>query len=104
MGRRTIAQRMFNVLFVCTGNSARSMLAECAMNRCGLGKFQGYSAGSTPKGQIHPMAIDVLRRLNHRTDNLRSKDWTEFAEGAGGPPLDFVFTLCDQTGGEACPA
>ena len=83
---------MFNVLFVCTGNSARSIMAECAMNRWGLGKFRGYSAGSTPKGQIHPMAIDVLRRLNYHTDSLRSKDWTEFAEGAGGPPLDFVFT------------
>ena len=99
-----MAQRMFNVLFVCTGNSARSIMAECAMNRWGLGKFRGYSAGSTPKGQIHPMAIDVLRRLNYSTDNLRSKDWTEFAEGAGGPPLDFVFTLCDQAAGEVCPA
>jgi arsenate reductase len=99
-----MADRMFNVLFVCTGNSARSIMAECAMNRWGLDKFQGYSAGSTPKGQIHPMAVDVLRRLNYNTGNPRSKDWTEFAEGAGGPPLDFVFTLCDQAAGEICPA
>ena len=66
--------RMFNVLFVCTGNTARSILAECAMNRWGMGKFEGYSAGSTPKRQIHPMAIDVLRRRNYNTGNLRSKD------------------------------
>ena len=99
-----MADRMFNVLFVCTGNSARSIMAECAMNRWGLGKFRGYSAGSIPKGQIHSMAIDVLRRLNYNTANLRSKDWTEFAVGAGGPELDFVFTLCDQAAGEVCPA
>jgi protein-tyrosine-phosphatase len=99
-----MAHRMFNVLFVCTGNSARSIMAECAMNRWGLGKFRGYSAGSTPKGQIHPTAIALLRRLNYDTDALRSKDWTAFAEGAGGPPLDFVFTLCDQAAGEVCPA
>ena len=98
-----MAHRMFNVLFVCTGNSARSVMAECAMNRWGLGKFRGYSAGSTPKGQIHPMAIDVLRRLNYNTDNLRSKDWTEFAEGAGGPPLDFVFTLVRPGGRRGLP-
>src|ERR671918_452743 len=102
--RRRMADRMFNVLFVCTGNSARSIMAECAMNRWGLGKFRGYSAGSSPKGQIHPMAIDLLRRLNYNTSHLRSKDWTEFAEGAGGPPLDFVFTLCDEAAGEVCPA
>jgi protein-tyrosine-phosphatase len=99
-----MADRLFNVLFVCTGNSARSIMAECAMNRWGLGKFRGHSAGSTPKGKIHPIAVDVLRRLNYRTDGLRSKDWTEFAKGAGGPPLDFVFTLCDQAAGEVCPA
>ena len=99
-----MAHRMFNVLFVCTGNSARSIMAECAMNRWGLGKFRGYSAGSTPTGQIHPTAIALLRRLNYNTDELRSKDWTEFAEGADGPPLDFVFTLCDQAAGEVCPA
>ena len=99
-----MAQRMFKVLFVCTGNSARSIMAECAMNRWGLGKFRGYSAGSTPRGQIHPAAVDLLRRLNYNTDTLRSKDWTEFAEGAGRPPLDFVFTLCDQAAGEVCPA
>lgn len=99
-----MADHLFNVLFVCTGNSARSVMAECAMNRWGLGKFKGYSAGSTPTGRVHPMAIDVLQRLNYRTDDLRSKDWTEFAEGSGGPPLDFVFTLCDQAAGEVCPA
>jgi arsenate reductase len=104
VGEDTVADHLFNVLFVCTGNSARSVMAECAMNRWGIGKFRGYSAGSTPKGQIHPIAVEVLQRLNYRTDKLRSKDWTEFAAGAGGPPLDFVFTLCDQAAGEICPA
>jgi len=99
-----VTHRLFNVLFVCTGNSARSIMAECALNRWGMGKFKGFSAGSTPKGQVHPMALETLKRLNYRTDNLRSKDWTEFADSAGGPELDFVFTLCDDAAGEVCPA
>ena len=82
-----MADRIFNVLFVCTGNSARSVMAECAMNRWGIGKFRGYSAGSTPKGQIHPMAIDVLRRLNYNTDGLRSKAAGEVCPAWPGQPM-----------------
>jgi ArsR family transcriptional regulator, arsenate/arsenite/antimonite-responsive transcriptional repressor / arsenate reductase (thioredoxin) len=99
-----MADKVYSVLFLCTGNSARSIMAECAMNRWGAGKFAGFSAGSHPKGRIHPMALRLLERLNYRTGALRSKDWAEFAEGAGGPPLDFVFTLCDSAAGEVCPA
>jgi protein-tyrosine-phosphatase len=99
-----MVDKLYNVLFLCTGNSARSIMAECAINRWGLGKFRGFSAGSQPKGKIHPMALRLLERLNYRTTGLRSKDWAEFAEGAGGPPLDFVFTLCDSAAGEVCPA
>jgi arsenate reductase len=99
-----MVDRLYNVLFLCTGNSARSIMAECAINRWGLGKFKGFSAGSQPKGRIHPMALRLLERLNYRTVGMRSKDWAEFAEGAGGPPLDFVFTLCDSAAGETCPA
>jgi arsenate reductase len=99
-----MVDKLYNVLFLCTGNSARSIMAERAINRWGLGKFRGFSAGSHPKGKIHPMALRLLERLNYRTAGLRSKDWAEFAEGAGGPPLDFVFTLCDSAAGEVCPA
>jgi arsenate reductase len=99
-----MVDKLYNVLFLCTGNSARSIMAECAINRWGLGKFRGFSAGSQPKGKIHPMALRLLERLNYRTAGLRSKDWAEFAERAGGPPLDFVFTLCDAAAGEVCPA
>ena len=98
-----MADKLYNVLFLCTGNSARSIMAECAINRWGLGKFQGFSAGSHPKGEVHPMTLRLLERLNYRTDGLRSKDWAEFAEGAGGPELDFVFTVCDSAAGEVCP-
>ena len=99
-----MVDKLYNVLFLCTGNSARSIMAECAINRWGLGKFRGFSAGSHPKGKVHPMALRVLERLNYRTGGLRSKDWEEFAEGRGGPTLDFVFTVCDQAAGEICPA
>jgi arsenate reductase len=99
-----MVDKVYNVLFLCTGNSARSIMAECAINRWGQGKFRGFSAGSQPKGKIHPMALRLLERLNYRTTELRSKDWAEFAEGAGGPLLDFVFTLCDSAAGEVCPA
>ena len=97
-----MADKIFNVLFVCTGNSARSILAECIMNREGLGRFKGFSAGSNPKGTIHPFAIDLLKTLNYKTDDLRSKDWAEFS-APGAPDLDFVFTLCDSAANEACP-
>lgn len=97
-------QRPYNVLFLCTGNSARSILAEAALNHLPLcrGKFVGYSAGSQPKGQPNPYAIELLERNGMRTEGLRSKSWDEFA-APGAPPLDFIFTVCDQAAGEQCP-
>jgi protein-tyrosine-phosphatase len=97
-----MANREFNVLFLCTGNSARSIMAECAMNRWGKGKFKAFSAGSHPAGAVHPMALQLLNELNYETRRLRSKSWDEFAR-ADTSPLDFVFTVCDQVAGETCP-
>ena len=94
--------KTYNVLFLCTGNSARSVMAECALNRWGRGRFRAFSAGSHPKGAVHPATLELLRRLNYDVSTLRSKGWDEFAEGKG-PPLDFVFTVCDQAAGEVCP-
>jgi arsenate reductase len=103
MGPRPPMSR-FNVLFLCTGNSARSILAEAAINHpaIGGGKFTGYSAGSHPKGSPHPLALDLLRQSRIPTDGLRSKSWSEFS-GPGAPRLDFVFTVCDQAAAEPCP-
>lgn len=92
----------YNVLFLCTGNSARSIIGECLINRLGRGRFHGFSAGSHPKGEVHPLAIEVLRRNNFMTDGLRSKDWGEFAV-PGAPRMDFVFTVCDNAAMEVCP-
>jgi len=97
-----MANREFTVLFLCTGNSARSIMAECAMNRWGKGKFKAFSAGSHPSGTVHPMTIQLLKELNYETSALRSKSWDEFAR-PGSSPLDFVFTVCDKIAGEACP-
>ncbi|HVU19162.1 MAG TPA: arsenate reductase ArsC [Rhizomicrobium sp.] len=94
--------RPFNVLFLCTGNSARSILAEAILNKIGAGKFVAYSAGSQPKGAVHPEALALLRRLSFPTAGLRSKSWDEFA-AAGAPHLDFVFTVCDNAANEVCP-
>jgi protein-tyrosine-phosphatase len=94
--------RVFTVLFLCTGNSARSIMAECAVDRWGKGKFRGLSAGSHPTGKIHPMTLELLNQLNFETSGLRSKGWDEFTR-PDSLPLDFVFTVCDQVAGEVCP-
>lgn len=97
-----MSEAVYNVLFLCTGNSARSVLAEAVLNRIGAGKFRAYSAGSQPRGQVNPNTIRLLQTLGYETAGLRSKSWSEFARPAA-PALDFVFTVCDDAAGETCP-
>jgi protein-tyrosine-phosphatase len=97
MGNKT-----YNVLFLCTGNSARSLFGEALINFWGRGKFRGYSAGSHPKGRVHPFTVELLKRFNIPADGLRSKSWDEFAV-PDGPRMDFVFTVCDSAAAEVCP-
>ena len=92
----------YNTLFLCTGNSARSIMAECALARWGRGRFEAFSAGSHPKDAPHPLTLELLRRLQYDVTRLRSKSWDEFA-ASGAPPLDFVFTVCDRARSETCP-
>ncbi len=97
-----MSDKVYNVLFLCTGNSARSIFAECLTNRLGQGRFRAFSAGSHPKGAVHPLALHELERNGYATEGLRSKDWDEFT-GRDAPHMDFVFTVCDQAAAEVCP-
>lgn len=97
-----MSDKIYNVLFLCTGNSARSVLAEAILEREGVGKFRAFSAGSQPKGEVHPYTIDLLQKLNYNTDRFRSKSWEEFS-APDAPHLDFVFTVCDSAANETCP-
>jgi arsenate reductase (thioredoxin) len=100
--RGVAENKPLNVLFLCTGNSARSIMAEVILNRAGQGKFRGFSAGNQPKGEIHPYALDLLRKLHYDVSALRSKSWLEFS-GPNAPKMDFVFTVCDDAAKETCP-
>lgn len=97
-----MSDKVFNVLFICTGNSARSILGEALLNEMGRGRFRAFSAGSHPKGSVHALAVRELQRRGISTEGLRSKGWEEFAR-PGAPEMDFIFTVCDQAAGEVCP-
>jgi arsenate reductase (thioredoxin) len=97
-----VSDKIYNVLFLCTGNSARSIIAESLLNKDGAGLFAAYSAGSHPKGEVHPLALKVLANFGYPTEEARSKSWDEFA-APGAPVMDFVFTVCDNAAGEVCP-
>ena len=97
-----MADSPYNVLFLCTGNSARSIIAEAILNKVGAGNFRAYSAGSQPKGQVHPETLSLLQSLGYDVADLRSKSWLEFTEW-NAPKLDFIFTVCDSAGSETCP-
>jgi arsenate reductase (thioredoxin) len=97
-----MSDKVYNVLFLCTGNSARSILGEAVMNKLGKGRFKAWSAGSFPKGEVRPMALSVLNGMGFDTNGMRSKSWDEFSK-PGAPEFDFIFTVCDNAAGESCP-